>query len=235
MGSRRVESGRWRSRQSVNVQSDLVSVGWLLLHPTLSELPVEEEKRLALVSYHLEGLDDVAGVLLLLDLLGHEPLQEGLARVVVLLRSDTVEVVDLRRDLLLVLQSPLEDLQGRPELEQGSVYCPQHDAAVALQHEVVEFHRVHRLLLGLGAHPLREARKVLRLAVGGHREILVGRKKLVLDLLVHRVLDRFAKHGDPLLIDPRQVQTPTIPIFPTASLQCPTGTRYGRAIPSPII
>src|SRR5215211_1787671 len=104
-------------------------------------------------------------------------------------------------DLLLVFQRPLEDIQRRAELDHRPVYALQDDASVAVEDEVVDPHRVLRLLPGLGAHPLREAWKVLRLAVCGHREILVGRKELVLDLLVHRVLYRFAKQSDLLFLD----------------------------------
>jgi hypothetical protein len=100
-----------------------------------------------------------------------------------------------------------------------SVYPPQDDASVAVEDVVVELHGVLRLLPGLGAHPLREAGKVLRLAVRGHREILVGRKELVLDLLVHRILYRFAKQGDLLLLIVRYFPGSTIPIPGTESLQ----------------
>ena len=80
-----------------------LSVGGLLHCPALAKLPVEEEERLALVPYHFQSLDDILGILLLLDLLRHEPLQKSLARVVVLPGRQTVEVVYHRRDFLLVL------------------------------------------------------------------------------------------------------------------------------------
>ena len=87
-----------------------LSVGGLLPCPALAKLPVEEEERLALVAYHFQGLDDILGVLLLLDLLRHEPLQKSLARVVVFPDRQPVKVVDHCRDLLLVLEGLLEDL-----------------------------------------------------------------------------------------------------------------------------
>src|SRR3712207_9355892 len=58
-----------------------------------AQFPVEQEERLALVADHLERLHDVSGVLLLLDLLGDKPLQEGLARVIVLPDGQPIEVV----------------------------------------------------------------------------------------------------------------------------------------------
>src|SRR5215208_3115477 len=87
------------------------SAGSLRLHPALTQLPVEQEERLALVSHHLQGLDDVPGVLLFFDLLRNEPLEKGLAGVVVLAYRKPVEVMDHRRDLPLVLEGLLEDLK----------------------------------------------------------------------------------------------------------------------------
>src|SRR3712207_8673391 len=52
---------------------------------------------LALVADHLQRLYDVSGVLLLLDLLRNEPLQESLARVIVLPDRQLVERSEERR------------------------------------------------------------------------------------------------------------------------------------------
>ena len=66
-----------------------------------------------------------------------------------------------------------------------------HHTPVAVVDVIVELHGVLPLLLGLHSHPGCETRKIHRLAVGRHRQVLVGGIELVLDLLVHRVLDRF--------------------------------------------
>src|SRR5215207_10535389 len=167
---------------------------WLLAFPSLAQFPVEQEERLTHATDHLQCLRNISGVLLLLDLLRHEPLQESLACVVALLDRQPIEVVYHRSDFLLLLQRLLENLQRRTKLDDRPSYRLQNDTAITVQDEVVELHRVFRLLLRLGPHPLREARKVRRLAVGRHREVLVGGIEFVLDLLVHRVLDRLTQH-----------------------------------------
>src|SRR3712207_171453 len=112
---------------------------------------------LALVADHLQRLYDVSGALLLLDLLRNEPLQESLARVIVLPDRQPVEMIYHRSDLALVFERALEYLQRRAELDDRLLYRLQNDPAVAVQDEVVELHRVLSLLLRLSPHPMREA------------------------------------------------------------------------------
>src|SRR5215213_7383503 len=190
---------REASRRARDDQSRWLTRTHLLIVPAQGQFPVEQEKRLALVADHPQRLHDVSGVLLLLNLLRHEPLQKSLARVIVLFGRQPVEVVYHGRDLLLVFERPLEDLQGRVELDDRPFYRPQHNATVTLQDKVIELHRVFRFLPRLCSHPVRETRKVSRLAVRRHREVLVGGVELVLDLFVHRILDRLIEHEYPLL------------------------------------
>src|SRR3712207_3105001 len=84
--------------------------------------------------------------------------------------------------------------RSRAELDDRLVYCLQHDAATTVQDEVVELHRVLHLLSRLSSHPVREARKIHRLAVRRHREVLVGGIEFVLDLFVHSILNCLTEH-----------------------------------------
>src|SRR3712207_9309981 len=87
------------------------------------------------------SLHDVSGVLLLLDLLRDKPLQEGLARVIVLPDGQPVEVVYHGCDLLLVFECPLEHLQRRAELDDRLIHGLQNYPATTVEDKVVELDR----------------------------------------------------------------------------------------------
>ena len=72
--------------------------------------------RRGVVADQLELRDDFAAGLLLLDLLGQEPLQLGDSGERLLLERDLVERIDLPADLLLLLERALEDVGERREL-----------------------------------------------------------------------------------------------------------------------
>jgi hypothetical protein len=134
-------------------------------------------------------LNDLPRRALLLHLLGHEPLEEDLARVVAVLLSHPVQAVDHHRHVHLVGERRLERLLRRAEGGLRGVDPRERHRAAAVDDVPDELQRVLTLLVGLEPEPAGEAREPLRLAVGGHREVQVRGVQLGRDLGVHRVLE----------------------------------------------
>src|SRR5436190_1742247 len=104
------------------------------------QIAVEQQQRRWLAAGHLQLLDDLAGVLLFLNLLGDEPLQQRLGGVVALFQRQLVEPVDQCRDLALVIQRLLEHIQRRLELTRRLVERLKLHAAAAVVQEIEELH-----------------------------------------------------------------------------------------------
>ena len=98
-----------------------------------------------------------------------------------------VEVVDGRGDFLLVLEHVIaERFGGRPSGRWRS-NRGQHDFLIALDEVVDDPLRVHQLVGGLLAHPLRKPRQVVLGQPDGHGQVFVRRAKLELEMLVEAV------------------------------------------------
>src|SRR5262249_5988561 len=161
-----------------------------------SEIAIHVEDRGRIVLHEPELRHDLARRLLFLHLFGEEPVELGHLRERLLGEAQLVEGVDLLRDTLLVLERLLEHRRQRVERRLGLRDRFQFHVAIAGQDEVVQLHAVQPLLLALQAKPLRRAEKLLSIAESRHREIVVRRLKLGVDLLVdcredfcvHRIL-----------------------------------------------
>ena len=124
--------------------------------------------------------------LLLLDLLGEEPLELRDRRERLLLEGNLVERVDLTADFLLLAQRPFEHFEHRRERLPRLFQRLEHDLLIARQDEVEQLHRVHVLFLALEPQPPRRAGELLPLAPGRHRQIRIRGAELGVDLLVYR-------------------------------------------------
>ena len=110
-----------------------------------AELAVEIQQRGGIVADHLELGDDLARGLLLLHLLGQEPLELRDGRERLLVEGDFVEAVDLPADLLLLLERAFEAAL-RPVADAGySVITEQVTNGVAVRMALLF------LLLGQGS------------------------------------------------------------------------------------
>src|SRR5262245_124073 len=84
----------------------------------------------------------------------------------------------------------------RSELLRGRRHRLERHGAAAIEHEVVQLHRVAVFLLALNAKPLGCPVQMLRTAPGRHREIFVRGTQLGIDLLVEGLEDDSAHaHG----------------------------------------
>src|SRR5512147_3033661 len=84
-----------------------------------AELAVEHVEAGGVGPDQTERLDDLPAGLLLLDLLGDEPLEERLRGVVLFLRRELVERVDAGRDQRLLLDGRFEGGERRGVLRRG--------------------------------------------------------------------------------------------------------------------
>ena len=116
-----------------------------------SQIAVKQQQRRWLAAGHLQLLDDLAGVLFFLNLLGDEPLQQRLGGVVAFFQRQLVQPMDQGRDFALVLQRLLEHIQRRLELACGLIERLKLHAAAAIIQEIEELHGVRVLLLALHA------------------------------------------------------------------------------------
>ena len=80
-----------------------------------------------------------------------------------------VQLLDQRRDLLLVGEHLLEHASRRPEVARRLGQRLEDNPSIAVLDEVEELHRVLPLFVGLEPHPVGEARQVLIVAVRRHR------------------------------------------------------------------
>ena len=125
--------------------------------------------------------------LLLLDLLGEEPLQLGHLGERLVLEAELVERIDLGGDAFFLPQRGLEHLGERIELAGRLRDLQQLDDAVARVHEIEELHAVSVLFGALRLQPIRGADEFLALTERGHRQVLVPGGELRVDLHVNRV------------------------------------------------
>src|SRR6185436_3996419 len=161
-----------------------------------AKIAIEIEDRCRVVADQLELRDDLARGLLLLDLLGEEPLQLGDRGEGFFGEGRLVERVDLAADFLLLLERAHEDVGDGVERQPRPRDRLELDVRVARQHEVEQLHRVHVLFLALQPQPPRRAGELLALAVGRHRQVRVRRAQFRVDLAVDR-LDHTNVHAPP--------------------------------------
>ena len=116
-------------------------------------------------------LDDLKGGLLLLHLLLDEPLEQHVRRVVLLSLGLPVEVLNHRGHFSLVLKGVFHDRLHRLELGRGLSDALHDDTAIPVVYVAEEPHGVGDFFLVLDFHPVRKPVQVLRLEVGGHRQV----------------------------------------------------------------
>ena len=97
----------------------------------LAQFAVEDEQADRGLAHHLQLLDDRFDLGLFLDLLGDEPLEEGLGGEIALGLGQLDQAVDQAGDLALVLVGVLEDLQHGAPFGLGGVDRLEADASGA--------------------------------------------------------------------------------------------------------
>jgi hypothetical protein len=124
-------------------------------------------------------------------------MQECLARVILLLGRQRVELVDRFRDVSLVGERVLEDLEHRRIGLLRLSQILEDNAPTPIDDEPVELHRMIDLFSSLRSQPLSEAGKALSFAERGHREIRVRAAQLEAELHVQRLLYLLGDHVIP--------------------------------------
>lgn len=150
---------------------------------------VHLEEASGVFANEFEAIDHFTDGGFFFDLLLEEPGEEVEGGEIALLLSESVEVVDLTGDTLLLSEGGLEDIDGElAEIGGRGFECLEGDVGVASVEVVEQLHRVGVFFCSLETEPFGEAVVGSVTEVNAHAEVVVVRLQFVADLSIDSIL-----------------------------------------------